>query len=484
MTAGCNSTSSDIRISQRAASRLIVSTLLSLTACAPGGETGTDGERPNVVFVLIDDARWDDVNEHPFVALPNIDRLAREGASFQNFFTTAPLCSPSRAGFLTGQYAHNNGITDNAERNEQSHTLVTFPRLLHDAGYNTAFVGKWHMGHEDDSPRPGFDRWVSFKGQGTFFDPDINVDGTTAPASGYMTDILNQHAVDFVSAAGEEPFLLYVSHKAIHPDIHPNYVRTFPPAPRHEELYANEQIIRRPNAAAGVSGKPALARPIDHNDPRSPPGGTPDEVIMGRLRMLSAVDDGIGELLAALEASGKLNNTVIVVTSDQGFFYGEFGLAQERRLAYEESIRIPFLIRYPPKVAAGSRPAAMGLNIDVAPTLLELGGAPVPEWMEGRSMVSVLEGNTPSDWRTSFIIEYYTDTVFPRIFRMGYNALRTEQYKYIRYSELEGMDELYDLTTDPHEMHNLLPEQSAGSIFAELRTELDRLLASSASITR
>ncbi len=324
-----------------------VAALASCSGEGDGGQALREG-RPNVVFVLLDDARYDDLVDHPFAELPNIERLAREGASFRNFFTSAPLCSPSRAVFMTGQYPYRNGIIDNGERAEQSHRIVTFPKLLHDAGYRTGFFGKWHMGHEDDSPRPGFDRWVSFVGQGVYFDPELNVDGVSAQGEGYTTDILTDSAVSFIRAApDDEPFLVVVAQKAVHPEIFPDFVRTFPPAPGDETLYEGREPPHGPNWRAPTTGKPALSRPVDYSDPRSPEGGLPDDIIMDRLRMLSAVDRGVGRLIEALEARGVLDETVFVITSDQGFFYGEFGLAQERRLAYEPSIHVPLIVRYP-----------------------------------------------------------------------------------------------------------------------------------------
>jgi N-acetylglucosamine-6-sulfatase len=176
--------------------------------------------RANVVFILVDDLRYDELGctGHPFAQTPAADRLAREGASFRNAFATTPLCSPSRAAFLTGQYSHANGITDNVARNAQSHALMTWPRLLRDAGYRTAFLGKWHMGN-DDTPRPGFDRWVSFRGQGECFDPPLNIDGKVTASKGYVTDILTEHALEFLRQKSAQPFCLYLSHKAIHPNI-------------------------------------------------------------------------------------------------------------------------------------------------------------------------------------------------------------------------------------------------------------------------
>lgn len=456
-------------------SHALVAVALCLSACA--GESARDGEagpeRPNIVFVLLDDARYDDLVGHPFAELPNIEQLARDGVSFQRFYTSAPLCSPSRAVFMTGQYIAHNGIVDNGERAELSHQIVTFPRLLHDAGYRTGFFGKWHMGHEDDSPRPGFDRWVSFVGQGVYFDPELNIDGEPAQGEGYMTDILMDHAVSFIESAPEDqPFLAFVSHKAVHPEIFPDFVRTFPPAPGDEELYAGQELPRNPAWRASTTGKPALTRPVDHDDPRSPPGGLSDDVILDRTRMLSAVDRGMGRLMEALRARGDLDRTVVVLTSDQGFFYGEFGLAQERRLAYEPSIHIPLIVRYPALAPSGAEPTALASNIDIAPTMLELAGAPVPPDMDGLSLVSALR-NPSAAVRDQLLIEYYTDEVFPRIQRMGYKAVRTDRYKYIRYEELEGMDELYDLSSDPHELDNLLPDRAPAGVVDDLNARLE-----------
>lgn len=478
---------------QHAGRRLFVAGAAMLLACTDGvrdtaARTAAESSsattsrersatRPNIVFLLLDDVRYDDLVDHPFVDLPNLKRLASEGASFTRFFTSAPLCSPSRAVFMTGQYPFRNGIVDNGERAERSHQIVTFPKLLHDVGYRTGFFGKWHMGHEDDSPRPGFDRWVSFVGQGVYFDPALNIDGVLTEAKGYMTDILTAQAVSFIQAAPTDtPFLAFIAQKAAHPEIHPNYVRSFPPAPGDEQAYAHEAIAHGPSWRAPLTGKPALQRPADSTDPRSPKGGLPDAYVRDRLRMLLAVDRGLGAIIAALETKGVLDQTVFVVTSDQGFFYGEFGLAQERRLAYEPSTHIPLIVRYPGAVPAGSRPTALSSNVDVAPTMLELGGAAVPSDMDGRSLVPAFR-DAPAEIRDALLIEYYSDTEFKRLNGMGYKAVRTDRYKYIRYDALTGMDELYDLQADPHELTNLLPDRAPIGVRDSLAARLDRLLA-------
>jgi N-acetylglucosamine-6-sulfatase len=203
---------------------------------------------------------------------------------------------------------------------------------------------------------------------------------------------------------------------------------------------------------------------------------TDDKTIRDRLRMLAAVDEGLGQIVDALAKRGELDDTAIVLTGDNGFFYGEHGLSEERRLAYEESIRLPLLVRYPRLVKAGSKPAQIALTIDLAPTLLELGGTAPGHPLDGRSLVPVLRG-TARDWRDTFLIEYWSDTVFPRIARMGYDAVRTERYKYIRYRELEGMDELYDLDADPYELENLIRSPGYVAVREALGAELGGLLA-------
>lgn len=441
--------------------------------------------RPNIVFILIDDLRWDElgITGHPFLKTPHIDRIGTEGAVFRNAFLTTPLCSPSRASFLTGQYAHTHGITDNIDRSVASHKLITFPLLLQQAGYATAFVGKWHMGN-DDSPRPGFDRWVSFKGQGSYLNPEINEDGKDQNPQGYITDLLNEYAVEFIKRRHQKPFLVYLAHKAIHPEVMQHgdgsvnlaEAERFIPAERHRNLFVGKKIPRRPSAMRPPVGKPALQRKIGDLPSLGPKTGSSDEVVLGRVRSVMAIEEGVGKILAALRETDQLDNTVIVFASDNGYFYGEHGLSVERRLAYEESIRMPLLIRYPRMIKRGTVRDESALNIDVGPTLLELAGVSVPETTEGRSLVPLLKGSG-SEWRRSFLIEYYSDKVFPRMYKMGYKAVRTERWKYIHYLELDHMDELYDLKADPYEMRNIINRRDAAGTLADLKQELEQLLS-------
>ena len=439
---------------------------------------------PNFVVILVDDLRWDELGcaGHPWARTPNIDRIAREGVRFRNAFCTTPLCSPVRASLLTGLYTHRHGILDNTNRSEQSHQLTTFPRVLHEsAGYETAYVGKWHMGN-DDTARPGFDHWVSMKGQGTSFDPELNINGKQARHKGHTTDVLNRKAVDFILKKREKPFCLYLAHKALHPElvqhddgsISDPKAAKFLPAERHRELYAGAPVPRRLNVTDDLGGKPALRREIDGLPSLSRETGTDDATIRDRQRMLKAVDEGVGMLFSSLEASGQLSKTFILFTSDHGYWYGEHGLSVERRLPYEESIRVPLLVRGP-GVEAGRLIDRIALSIDLAPTVLDLARVERSEKpkMNGRSLVPLLRGNSPSNWRRSFYLEYNTDTVFPRVYRMGYRAIRTERWKLIRYLDLEGMDELYDLRADPYELENRIEEPAAAETLERLNQSLE-----------
>ncbi len=438
-------------------------------------------KQPNIVFVLVDDLRWDDLGctGNKFVKTPNIDRIADEGCKFTNAFATSALCSPSRASILTGQYPHTHGIIDNTERGKQSHLLKTFPQYLQKLGYETAYFGKWHMGN-DNTPRPGFSRWFCLQGQGSSFDSVVNSDGKELQTHGYVTDVLNDASVKFVRTKREKPFLLYLSHKAIHPEVYQGpdgklsdpTLSNFIPADRHKKLYEGVEIERRPSAKVPPKDKPALQQEIAGLPPLSAETGSSDTVILNRLRMLAAVDEGVGQLLKALEETGELDNTLFVVTSDHGYFYGEHGLSVERRLAYEESIRIPLVMRYPSMIEASRIIEPIVLTLDFAPTFVDIAGGKIPASFEGRSLVPLLKGESVSDWRKSFLVEYYSDIVFPRMHKMGYKAVRGDRWKYIQFSELEGADELYDLQTDPYELNNRIDDPKAEDALQQMKSEL------------
>ncbi|MDZ4686196.1 MAG: sulfatase [Planctomycetaceae bacterium] len=442
----------------------LVALALAKTPCFARDAVESPG-RPNIVFILIDDLRWDALGGtgHPFVKTPNIDRIGSEGARFRNAFVTTPLCLPSRASFLTGQYPHTHGVTGTADHRARSYELPTFPRLLRPAGYETAFMGKWHIG-DDAGPRPGFDRWVSFKGQGEYVDPEINADGQASKASGYLTDILTGHAVEFIQRPRAKPFLLYLAHKAVH--------APFVPAERHKHLFADVPIVRAPSAKDTWEGKPVLRRPVIKLSPKDPDVHSSDEMIRNQLRCLMAVDEGVKRIFDALERTKQLDQTLIVFTSDHGYFWGEHDLGGKHG-PYEEALRIPLLMRYPKLIKPGTTLDQFALSVDLAPTLLELADVPPPDTMQGRSLLPLLKGNTAGA-RTSFLAEFFLGNGTNRF--PNWQAIRTERWKYIRYTDLPEMDELYDLQTDRGEMQNRIDDPKSATTLVELKTELERLL--------
>jgi arylsulfatase A-like enzyme len=447
------------------------------------GQTTNPGQtspRPNVVFVIADDLRHDGLGctGHPFAVTPNLDRLAHEGATFSNFFTVLPLCSPSRASFLTGRYPHNHRIINNDKDGlgSISYTLNTFPRMLYESGYETAFIGKWHMGFED-SRRPGFDHWVSFHGQGLYINSVMNVDGAEEQFRGYTTDILNQKAVDFIARPRSKPFVLYLAHKAVH--------LPYLPASKYNDLYQDAHFTPAPRHPGDVEGKPVLhlnpppldvlelegATPEPQESRRGRPT-TPEAIVRDQARCLASVDEGMGMIFDSLQRTGQLDNTVIIFTSDNGYLIGEHGLFDDKRWAYEESIRIPFLIRYPKLIAGGSRREQIALNIDLAPTILELAGVQPFERMDGKSLLPVLkDANTPL--RASFLGEYFVEKVATKV--PQWQSVRTNQWKYIRYTKHPNLDELYNLSVDPHELDNLYGKPAYSNTLDQLQTELDKL---------
>ena len=474
-----------------------------LAACGEGQDsaplTTLRSERPNLVVVVVDDLRWDEFGAggHPYLETPNIDRLATEGALFTRSFHAVPLCSPNRATLLTGQFPSRHGIIDNVSRSLASHRLETFPLALQAAGYRTAFLGKWHMGN-DPTPRPGFDYWVAMPGQGRSVDPELFEEGKLQVVPGYTTDLLTDRAIGFIEREKDRPFLVYLAHKAVHPDVvqrndgslDPESDQGYVPAPRHLGRYRDRVFPRgdRAGVAEDLRGKPAIRQALANLPPSSDSGheghGAPwtgEETIQRRAEMILAVDESLGRIMAKLDSLGMLDRTVIVLTSDNGFFFGEHGLTTERRLPYEESIRNPLLMRYPPRVPAGSRPAGLALTVDLAPTLLELAGAPIGPHIQGRSLVPLLgSAGAAAGWRESVLVEFYTyENPFPHLLDMDYRAVRTSRYKYIYWIKHPEMDELYDLRSDSLELTNLAADPTLAGVKNQLKEELGRLVLQS-----
>ncbi len=482
-----------------------------LSACSapnPSGQSrpappaaGAFGDRPNIVVVVVDDLRADEFGAagHPWLETPSIDRLAAEGTMFTRAFHAVPLCSPNRASLLTGQYPSRHGIIDNVARNLASHRLQTFPQALQGAGYRTAFLGKWHMGN-DPTPRPGFDEWVALPGQGRSENPVFFEDGALGEVEGYTTDILTDRAIDFIGADPSTPFMVYIAHKAVHPDIaqlddgsvDPATSRGFVPAPRHRGRYDDRSWPSRPNLIQSLSDlddRPALQNALARrgDDPVSVQDDsglrTNQATIRRRAEMVLAVDEGVGRIVSALEELGILDETVIVFTSDNGYFYGEHGLTSERRMPYEDGIRNPLIIRYPPAAPAGATIDALVSTVDLAPSLLEMAGAPVGDQIQGRSVVPLL-ANPDAAWRESLLVEFYTyENPFNHLVDMDYRLVRTDRHKYVHWVQHPELDEMYDLEQDPYETENLARDPAHAELRARLRTELGALTLEALGLT-
>jgi N-acetylglucosamine-6-sulfatase len=458
----------------------------ALLACgssrAPSSPPSGAG-RPNFVVIIADDMALDLFGPNrrmPFLSLPNLEALTARGLQFDRAFVTTSLCSPSRASMLSGLYAHSHGVTIN-QSGDISPAFYTYPRLLQRAGYKTAFVGKWHMDASTDAPRPGFDYWVSFRGQGVYENPVLNDNGKEVTRTGYITDILTDYGVQWLQGRGNEPFLLILSHKAPHDP--------FLPAPRHRGAFPDAALPEPPNFEDSFLAKPSwqrryalcggtaagLAGCADPPPAELPPWPWParEPWRLDYMRTLLALDDSVGSVVSTLEAQGLTGSTYVLFISDNGEFLGEHRLG-DKRLMYEESIRVPFVVAGG-ETAGSRRTAALVLNIDLAPTILQLAGAAVPASMQGRSLAGLLRGQAASV-RDSFLYEYFSDPLIPGVPAM--NGVRTERWSYVTYPELSAGEELYDLGSDPLELTSLAAAPDQAAVKAGLRDQLAQLLKS------
>lgn len=437
------------------------SVVLLILAIAPRGWAAD--ARPNFILVITDDQRHDafglvqkeqgERGRFPWFTTPNMDRLANQGLRFRNAFVVNALCSPSRANFLTGRYSHHNGVVNN-------HTplpldSVTHASLLKSAGYTTAYFGKWHC--DGQRERPGFDRVASYVGQGKFIDCPMLIDGKQTPTSGWVDDVTTDYAIEFLrkQKGADKPFNVVVGFKS------PHGPRT--PPERAAKRFAGETLRPVPN--------------LDVRPPyREPPGkekGRPATVagdgMLSYFRCISAIDDCLGRILDALDEVGLAENTVVVFTSDNGYFFREHTLG-DKRAAYEESIRVPLIVRFPKRIKPGATSDAMALNIDYAPTILQLAAVDVPKTMQGASWLPLFDGKTDG-WRDGFLYEYFYETKYqtPTI-----AAFRTANAKLITYPGHADWTELYDLSTDPFEMKNLARDASGESLMKSMQAAHDR----------
>ncbi|MBI2434969.1 MAG: sulfatase [Candidatus Hydrogenedentes bacterium] len=423
----------------------------AVTATRGAAQAAAAARPRNMVFILIDDMRFDGMScaGHPFLQTPRLDALASTGMMFERAYVTTALCSPSRASILTGTYAHRHGVLDNATPLPEE--LPIFPQALQQAGYRTAFIGKWHMGGESDAPRAGFDHWVSFRGQGVYVDPQFNINGARQQVTGYVTDLLTDQAVDFLKGSQDKPFFLYLSHKAVHAN--------FTPAPRHAGCYAQEKFPRPVSMAdtdENYRGKPQWVRAQRASwhgvDGMYNKEVDFDDFVVQYAETLRAVDDSVGRVVDTLRELELLDSTLILFTSDNGFLMGEHGLI-DKRCMYEPSIRVPLIAHCPNLIAAGSHSSSLVTNVDVAPTILEAAGLDAPESFQGRSFLPVLRGEE-SGGREVFLYEYFWERSFSQTPTVL--GVHDGRYKFMQYHGVWDTYELYDLQADPNEMHNLL----------------------------
>ena len=419
--------------------------------------------RPNFLFVYTDDQRYDAMSvvqkeqgekgRWPWIQTPNMDRLAREGARFRNAFVVNSLCAPSRATFLTGCYGYVNGVVNNHTPFPEN--SVTYATQLRQAGYTTGYVGKWHMGNQSGQ-RPGFDFSASFIGQGRYEDCPFEINGKSTPTEGWVDDVSTGFALDFIRKNKDKPFVLAVGFKSPHGPC-------TPPA-RLANYYGEAQSRTVPNLSI-----PAIYL----NDPTyATAQPTAPGLINTRMdyhRTIHGADENLGHILDELDKLGLTDNTVVIFTSDNGYYHGEHKLG-DKRSAYEESMRVPMLVRFPKLAGKGKVIDTAVLNIDIAPTMLDLAGAPVPSQMQGRSWKPLLEGNATADWRRAFFYCYYFEHNFRTPTMM---AVRTENAKLVKYPGHEEWTELFDIHADPFEMKNLIHDPAAASLRTELESTYD-----------
>lgn len=433
----------------------------------------------NIIFILTDDHRFDALGflkAQSFIQTPHLDKLASGGAYLPNAFVTTSLCSPSRASILTGLYAHKHQVVDN--NNPVSPNLAFYSQYLQQAGYQTAMVGKWHMGGDFDDPQRGFNYWVSFKGQGSYM-PErngLNVNGRKVPQKGYITDELTDYALGFMKERDKnKPFMLYLSHKGVHAE--------FMPADRNKDRFKGYAFIPPATMETGTHQGAPMWLQNQRNSWHGVEYPYHSSLNIGEYyrryaETLYGVDESVGRVMDYLQQEGLLSSTLVIYMGDNGFQFGEHGLI-DKRTAYEASMRVPMLAHCPEIIKPGTVVKEVVANIDIAPTFLEAANLKAPAYMDGQSFLPLLEGRQ-TNWRTGLLYEYYWERNFPQTPTM--HALRGDRYKYIHYHGLWDTDELYDLQQDPQESRNLINSEEHQQIASQMNKQLFETLKSSAGM--
>ena len=452
--------------------------LLPALLLMSAGLLAAEGEkRPNILFIMADDHAAHAISSYGSTInqTPQLDRLALQGMRFDRMFAVNSICTPSRATVLTGKYSHINGVP---VFNRFDGSQPTVAKYLQAAGYYTGIIGKWHL----ESDPTGFDKWTILPGQGDYFNPTFLEAGGKRVIKGYVTDITTDLSIDFLkNRPQDKPFFLMCHHKAPH--------RNWQPDAKHKAMFAGKVIPEPPTLRDDGVGRTDAIREckqkvlenLSPNDTKgAPPAGmSGDELLKWKyqrymqdyLACVQSVDDNVGRLLDYLDEAGLAANTLIIYTSDQGFFLGDHGL-YDKRFMYEESIRMPFLVRWPGVIKPGSVQAAMGINPDFAPTFLEAAGLPVPADMQGRSLMPLFKGKVPADWRGSWYYRYYHDPGDHNT--RAHYGVRTTTHKLIYFWKKDQW-EMYDLVADPGEMHNLYSDPAQAETVSKLKAELYRL---------
>jgi N-acetylglucosamine-6-sulfatase len=452
-------------------------------------------QHPNIIVIVVDDMRYDEWGGggHTFLKTPTIDKLAKEGTRFSRAYHAVPLCSPNRASILTGQYPSRHGIIDNTSRNQASFMLDLFPKYLQTAGYKTAHIGKWHMGNSP-KPRPGYDYWLCMEGQGKIYNPKLYEGDQEYQYEGYITDIFTEKSVDFIKKSADAPFFLYIGHKAVHPEAVQrddgttdlSVPKAFIAADRHKGIYAREKYKR--SVSYSPIGRSDDGKPVIQNAFRIRSEtmqkdslwipvidlGVSDKSIRDRAEMMLAVDESLEKILTTLKELEIDDQTTIILTSDNGYFFGEHGFSLERRMPYEESIKAPLFIKHPGIPNPVSNVNGLVLSIDIAATALDIANIEIPESIQGKSLLPLIEGETEAIRLEAFIEYYSHENPFPWTAQLDYRVVVSERFKYIKWLRFDEA-ELYDLINDPNEQNNLIHQPAYVSMVEQMQSKMANL---------